>query len=216
MTDIYLFLGPHLDKPDFERLKSNVGQLSKELSKKEKLISIIEYGGPPYLPSWTISEDVVSSDEKFKEYFDEQRTLINEDIIFFIKNRKSQPNITTSPFHELNLNLLLDLGAELVLENVPFDEYKKFVRDCHKFLRINMPKMIMENIRNGNFSEPHLDNEKFQKPMNDMRDRFIVRQIRLLSNQNPKASFMIVRGNWHKDLVDLLKKENFNVIDVFY
>ncbi|MCK4521284.1 MAG: hypothetical protein KAU20_01830 [Nanoarchaeota archaeon] len=216
MTDIYLFLGAHVSKSDFERLKSKIDSIKEQLPKKEKLISIIEYGGPPYLPTWSISEEILFSDEKFKEYFEEQRKLIAEDFNFFIKNRKSQSNVITSPFHTLNLNLLLDLGAELVLEDVPFDEYKKIVRDCHKFLRVDMVRIIMERISKGDFSEPHFDHEKIQKPMTDMRDGFIIRQIKSLSDQNPEASFVIVRGDWHKDLVELLNKEDFNVTFFFY
>lgn len=223
MVDVYLFLGPHDNEADFKALESAIKPFIPELTKKEKLISIIEYGGPPFFPSYIMPYEIAFSDEKLKKYFTEHKKVIQEELEYFKKHKKGLPNVKSQPFFYLMLNLILDLKSDLILEDVTYEKYRFYVRYYHNFWRKIYSDALSNAMRSFLIKKqnPELPNIKNKEddalnPSFCLRDCLILEQVHSLSLKNSKATFLIIRGDRHKDLVPMFAFKGFKVLPYFY
>lgn len=223
MVEVYLFLGPHANEKDFKALESSIKPFIPELTKKKKLIAVIEYGGPPYFPSSIMSYDFAFSDEKLGGLFTAFNKIIKEDLDHFKKHRKGLPNVTSQPFFYLMLNLVLDLNCDLVLEEVTYQRYRYFVRYYHSYWNKFYSEVmggIFRSVLMGEQPSKPIDTNVIASDASDIahciRDSSVLEQVNSLSLKNPEATFLIVRGDKHKDLVLMLASKGFKVIPTFY
>lgn len=210
MNQIYAFIGPHLTLEDFYSLKKKFDSVSMDLKSKKKLVTIVEYGGPPY-NFRNMSAKVRTSDKLLKEVFDIQRKFILETLNSYIKTRKGHPNVISSPFFEKMINLLLDHGAELVLEDFSFENYKKCLREYYDVWESNMSRLMITAMVTGKEQEIDFDPMEPHLKFANERDSELLNLIKQLFQKYKDCTLIIIRGSFHKPLVDSLVKEGYDI-----
>ncbi len=201
-TNIYLVYGTH----DIKYLKNCI-QLFKKVVKTNKLsysniIAIIENSiideNFPIKQSETEEEYAkrkTNLEQKDFSIFPEKKPFFNRMLDWF----KKEDTATKNDFHFQLMKFLKNKGVTIVLEE-------------------NNPEVIRKEIEYESIPIGERFNRilRSNHEVDNLRDKFMVTQIKKLSEQNQGKNLIIVRGALHGLLSKYLQDEGFNVKEYNY
>jgi len=216
MPNIFLLLGEHFNRNDFNRLKIKLEKILEKIP-KDRILFLVEVGIDPL----GLDKGIVSSDENLKEYFDLQKENVTKRIKNFLKKGVKSLDLELLEFSELLIKWLSENELEVILEDLNFEDFKKYTRSYHNsFTKINAEisdlAMGLPPGTDPDYLKNDLNNkiQRFLQNFLELKDNSFVKQINNLENENKVV--IIIRGSEHHALYQKLKDEGFDVLKIDY